>query len=551
MTMTCCKSTHIPHVEDLYEKYIKSELWKKYLPNARRQSKPQENTGNGGEFAEDELLQRDKFEPFKCEPKQMVMLMAFIQAASLYRIAGQSLVSNSNKGNISDLLACPLVSRIAHFSLGSLLQSTPTGNPNRFLDAKVRYEEAAFREFWPEEVPENELLKTPKKKDEYCSALVQLFFICLIVRWLGRLAALAEYGRNAKANRIVGKETGVPLRDTDSAKQFADYLVRTAKSTGEISNHQDEQHRDSNPPVLKDAKKMAKFIVEVASNLDDLMQSMWNNRTSRRQVRDSICDHLTASIFGRFSLYENRRNDCKRMPFLVNVMMADMEEIYDRPFGEVTWESTVLGCGGEMGLRLVKDTMKLDSLQKAADCVIKFLHDCSSNLLKVLGWRKWRGVVVSLFKGRKFNYNDIDQTSCKLAIYCLLISPSRSISKKPLPFKNYCHPVFFSGAKYNFYEHCNWMGEHVKSVVQSMIECFEKELLESGTIALPRLALLAKERFPGNGDDLREWAVSRMGKGSKDHPLWVLRVKKQYFAKPPDPEPEAEQPKKRQRRNRK
>ena len=37
----CCKSTHIPHVEDLYEKYIKSELWKKYLPSARRQGKPQ------------------------------------------------------------------------------------------------------------------------------------------------------------------------------------------------------------------------------------------------------------------------------------------------------------------------------------------------------------------------------------------------------------------------------------------------------------------------------------------------------------------------------
>ena len=84
---------------------------------------------------------------------------------------------------------------------------------------------------------------------------------------------------------------------------------------------------------------MAKFIIEVASNLDDLMQSIWSSRKSRRQVRDSICDYLTKSIFGRFSY---RRDECKRMPFLVDVMKVDMEEIYDRPFGEVTWEATVL-----------------------------------------------------------------------------------------------------------------------------------------------------------------------------------------------------------------
>lgn len=150
-------------------------------------------------------------------------------------------------------------------------------------------------------------------------------------------------------------------------------------------------------------------------------------RTSRERwvemVRDCIseCDGERGNLF-----------------FLANLMVSDVEEVIENPFGLPT--QVYLGCGGARGMELLKCNGGPN--EKAKTLMEYFENDATEEVLVAMGLARVKGVgVVIAYNRRPLQITDADNIFCKMSVCQSKTTGSRLVINEPALNNLYDHPI--------------------------------------------------------------------------------------------------------------
>jgi len=168
-----------------------------------------------------------------------------------------------------------------------------------------------------------------------------------------------------------------------------------------------------------------------------------------------------------------------------------MEEIYIDPFGDVTSDLVVAGCGGKAGVSLL---MANPGAAKGGqdhphklEQLLREVHILPDEQLLLLALHRVEGKVVCLLNARPVSITDVELYACKL--YCLLAHThaSRCYSQQPRADVPHCHPT-------TMLHHDRKLPEAFTSlfstegmganVFQQVVKAFEEECQEESTVRL-------------------------------------------------------------------
>jgi hypothetical protein len=204
------------------------------------------------------------------------------------------------------------------------------------------------------------------------------------------------------------------------------------------------------------------------------------------------------NVIEKNKLHVKERTRCGPKPeFLAHQILADLEEIYDEPFGGTTEDSIVIGHGGAQGLVICKKlTTRKENNRSCAKKKGDKSNEDKSNMVREL--THVLQMIVSVLKGdtpscarlrtmlgcdadtdgrvvvalnrRALSLTDVEHFLCKLYVGASKTLLSRGASKSPETQKAGLHPVRFKN------DQKPWDHENVKLILLDAIDEYESEI---------------------------------------------------------------------------
>jgi hypothetical protein len=140
--------------------------------------------------------------------------------------------------------------------------------------------------------------------------------------------------------------------------------------------------------------------------LQMLRQGVDQNGTKREDFVTAVAKSLETC--------NNRRKGNEKYKFLASLMVADVEEVMEDPFG--TADHVVLGYGGKRGLQLLETSEENHDGSKATR-ILNFLDkDAPITTIAALGLYREGFKVYVLYNRRRLTIADIDNIACKMSV---------------------------------------------------------------------------------------------------------------------------------------
>jgi hypothetical protein len=129
--------------------------------------------------------------------------------------------------------------------------------------------------------------------------------------------------------------------------------------------------------------------------------------------------------------------------FIAHVVVSDLEEVYDLPFG--TPRKIYPGFGGQRGLQLLQSDHKDNcTLERATEIYNAFIL-IDDYKLKYMGlFRDADKSIRVILNGRLLTINDCENLACKVSVSQINTTGSRRVSANPRPFRKFDLPSVHS-----------------------------------------------------------------------------------------------------------
>ena len=275
----------------------------------------------------------------------------------------------------------------------------------------------------------------------YCwEDLLSTTFKSILLRFTGRLNAFSLYAEHRKKKTLIPK--------IGEIEDFLLYVMSTidpcdchAKLRGWLS----EQHAHSIPKSTKEYPKFAQFIKEVGRKLSLVLRTI--TVTNNGGDRPSAVAKLKTMLVGCIG-----RDTTGNVGFLAQQVIADVEEIFVDPFGEVVTQGMVLGNGSKDGFSMIRTCTGFDkqlAVETTLHSVIQFMNEqVSEDDLSMMGYARndhCHGSVINKVNQRPFSATDAEHFLCKAWVIAKYTLPNYNTAKQPRSTKPHCHPVNLRG----------------------------------------------------------------------------------------------------------
>ena len=412
--------------------------------------------GEGVDFVSGDMSLKE--ECYRATAGDLVMCCILISAANAYRHLGQSLAwvtpntekrgkgKQTAKQNV--LMALPLVGKWQHWYLGVTNQCIPINSPNRSFDVIVLLQQYIFNKQHNNRFRGK--LLNPTHNGVFSSQAKTALFVAIVTRFTGNPTAILHYESYWNEKYKTNRNKATFLEPTKASVQHFIAFLRAIKTgTSDIGYVVSNKHRQSFYPMLKNnLQKYSVFLIQLANGFKTYTDELWSTRQELHQndmraaavdkTKRFLADCIYSNAMLPSSFYDKQG---KGLPFLSHACLADWEELFYKPVGEITFQSVKMGPGGESAIELVAYTMGITT-QEAADEILRVIRQVlPDNWLTVLGFKKIKGIVYSATNWREVGYSDIDQTCCKFYLLVISTHPTRTGSETPNADKPHCEPV--------------------------------------------------------------------------------------------------------------
>jgi hypothetical protein len=180
--------------------------------------------------------------------------------------------------------------------------------------------------------------------------------------------------------------------------------------------------------------------------------------------------------------------------FLAQIIVADVEEIFENVFGETRCNGMIAGHGGAAGLTLLDGQWaEKKGLSAILGMIVDYVQkEVPPEHLAIAGYiRGTDGVVVNCVNGRPFNASDAEHFLCKGSVLAKLTLGHYRNSKYPLSAKPWCHPMKLTKEDEPYDEFTSGIMENI---VQSYTASVSAEP-PSPRLVVPKVCWLPGETF--------------------------------------------------------
>ena len=359
----------------------------------------------------------------------LVKALVLCQYSGAARYMGQSLVNIDGQR-----YATPLTT--TKCALPSVFQYRPMPMPNRAMDGiAMCLREDARRSQLFDTVQSSEYLPRKVVKAIDHDDLLRITFKAIVLRFTGRISPHRLYAKH------YGKSSWFP--EITDLKDYLDFMNKTLPptedSSSSIARWISEQHAHSIPDGTKFFSFFSDFLNAVAKGLPDVVKQMVTQSSARSRAVVQLSDLL------RTCCVTSRQNG--NFLFLSQQIIADVEEIFDFPFGPVVAEGMISGSGSLQGYHMLNNGgLKSPSFAATLSTIVSYFEQSANEVdLTILGYlRAVKGgktSVVNAVNDRPFNATDAEHFLCKCWIIAKYTLPHYANSVQPLSSKPHCHPL--------------------------------------------------------------------------------------------------------------
>jgi hypothetical protein len=206
------------------------------------------------------------------------------------------------------------------------------------------------------------------------------------------------------------------------------------------------QHVDQIPKDIQQNIVVFKgFTRDVANGCQGLASQLQQFSNNRLDAVNCMVDYLMDAFRKNRTYMLDRDNTIlrKRFRFLSHQIIADIEEVYDNPYGEVSAESVMYGPGSTYGRRVcVGESLSDDDYYSGVLRHLEGDGDSSQSFRKMLGCLLTEdGRVVVGLNLRPLCLTDLEHWFCKVYIGAAKTLPGRSDTIHPASSKPGHHPT--------------------------------------------------------------------------------------------------------------
>jgi hypothetical protein len=218
----------------------------------------------------------------------------------------------------------------------------------------------------------------------------------------------------------------------------------------------------------------------------------------------TLSEYLIDTVDRSITHLNERCGKSFKARFLAHQIIADLEEIYEDPFGEVTVASIVSSSGGVQGKHLCQLSIEqgMERGATAADPIDVVLHNIIGALSidsekgdyfrRALGCvSDSDGRVTIALNGRPLNRTDVEHFMCKLYIGVSKTMPGRSNTQCPRPGKQGLHPVCFPLGQLP-----PWQDDGLRQIMETAAAAHQYILEKNWIKETPNIFILLGEADP-------------------------------------------------------
>ena len=378
-------------------------------------------------------------------------------------------------------------------SLPISLRLHPTPMSNRAMDVVSKFLRSVAVDSGLFGRTKTDLGKCVSYQHQLFGDLLTLMFQGTIIRFTGRVNAFRNYANHMK------KTTKIPTMD--DANEFLMFLKMTVerKKTQTLGQWTSGQHKSSIPKTLSDCAQFSKFILVLKDRLPATLEAMLDYKDDGTQS-----DPRKHAV----SCLQSMLSECcdgdhtGNVHFLAQLIVSDVEEIFDFPFGIVVSSGVVAGNGGANGYQILRNgaATEVKTLSTALDMVVDHIEKMvPDDHLLIAGYERRPGThkVFNIVNGRHFNATDAEHFLCKGWVLTKLTFGHYRNSKYPKSAKPHCHPERPSDDSTG-----PTAKDPMYTLMKGIVENYELWTSHKKTFfQVPQLCLMPGECTPGQNDD--------------------------------------------------
>lgn len=327
---------------------------------------------------------------------------------------------------------------------------------NRTYDCNVHFlfEEMARRGL---DRPVQGRIPVPTNQDQKISTLFSAMYGITVFRMYGRTRPFRHWARE-DGRGVNGPKNRLPLPSEESRDSFKRYLCRSATEGFSLFGWHSKQHGGSVPDEWGSSLTSCQLLDKLAEVMEPAVKEFFDNRPSGelpkamwKEAHTMLYEVLEETLPGH---RENHR-------WLAQMILFDMEEIFEDPFGISSPEHMVLGFGSQEcmkyfnnGGKYKKDAHghKQQMIVNALKDIVKYVQDpekVPEQCLQIMGYTRpervagegWR--VINIINGTEFDCKHAEHFMCKVYTQVSKLYATHRISAQPMASKPYCHPQVF------------------------------------------------------------------------------------------------------------
>ena len=338
--------------------------------------------------------------------------------------------------------------------------------------------------------------------------LFEMLYSIIIFRTLGRTAPFEHYAKEAKQDNRLPKP--------NQREEFLKYVRRTCDgNTGKtkLGRWISDQHKGSVPKAWHTQLGFNTFVDLLEDTLMRHFKPFFEQHDGvLNQTEDSW---LKAVEVVNEVLKELSSESDSSSRWLAQMIVGDMDEIFDQAFGKCRPKDLVPGYGSQTCLVYLQNAGLFNKKEKknerqnfadALTAIIDYMNDAVAvpdEVLVVLGYKRKDGQVVSLINGRTFDAKDAEHFMCKLYFQVKFTLANYRISSQPEASRTYCWPQKF---------HDTDLEENklMWKLMANAVNAFRK-LRTSGTdlvkelLSMPSVVVLSNETIPEPPPGWNNW----------------------------------------------
>jgi len=261
----------------------------------------------------------------------------------------------------------------------------------------------------------------------------------------------------------------LPINTSWSVSDFCEFLDHEFSDSVSFSNLISKQHKESIPgDIIQNLDAFKRFLTLFVKVYDPQAVFQGSSRDPRKR-RHAMIAAVSKAIENSS---EKLQSTC-RVKFLAHLAVSDLEGTFPGIAGDVTLESTVMGFGSKEGPGYLKlegcDKLLVDedldvedenALKKKLKRTFEELRTLlltdkddpidgawAAQVRRALGYEiVLRGptkteVLVNVVSRRDFSYIDVEHFLCKIYLFVVMVSCSRTISEHKKTDAGHCHPA--------------------------------------------------------------------------------------------------------------